>query len=242
ENPCGRRWQGPTTELHRHWWTGPRQPSRRRSLEYASIAARRHRRQGLRQSNSASADQGRRGPADHPEPPQRDQTGLLSEAFLSAAAQDRKLLLSYQGLAAHRHPLRQTCSKFSCRRDPHRRTLLDQVVSPDPSLNIVNCGTSALRSIMTVRSSSRPIARVFRATAAPGCRDELLQRFHSSSAALVNSKVGCLKYRIHRSCVRVRLAGPRRSQGGVWRRVAAITSAGGLLRTYDGLLGSPFSR
>src|SRR5262249_27394235 len=75
-----------------------------------------------------------RGPADHPEPPQRDQTGLLSEAFLSAAAQDRKLLLSYQGLAAHRHPLRQTCSKFSCRRDPHRRTLLDQVVSPDPSL------------------------------------------------------------------------------------------------------------
>ena len=49
---------------------------------------------------------------------------------------------------------------------------------------------------MTVRSSSRPIARVFRATAAPGCRDELLQRFHSSSAALVNSKVGCLKYRI----------------------------------------------
>src|SRR5262249_42355164 len=135
ENPCGRRWQGPTTELHRHWWTGPRQPSRRRSLEYASIAARRHRRQGLRQSNSASADQGRRGPADHPEPPQRDQTGLLSEAFLSAAAQDRKLLLSYQGLAAHRHPLRQTCSKFSCRRDPHRRTLLDQVVSPDPTLD-----------------------------------------------------------------------------------------------------------
>ena len=52
------------------------------------------------------------------------------------------------------------------------------------------------RSVMTVRNSSRPIARVFRATAAPGCRDELLQRFHSSSAALVNSKVGCLKYRI----------------------------------------------
>ena len=47
-----------------------------------------------------------------------------------------------------------------------------------------------------VRNSSRPIARIFRATAAPGCRDELLQRFHSSSAALVKSKVGCLKYRI----------------------------------------------
>src|SRR5262249_54368981 len=99
--------------------TGPRQPGRQRSLEYASIAARRDRRQGLRQSNSASADQGRRGSADHPEPPQRDQTGLLSEAFLSAAAQNRKLLLSYQGLAAHRHPLRQTRSKFPCRRGPH---------------------------------------------------------------------------------------------------------------------------
>ena len=103
---------------------------------------------------------------------------------------------------------------------------------------------------MTVRNSSRPIARVFRATAAPGCRDELLQRFHSSSAALVNSKVGCLKIsnprasrRVGaRSCVRVHLAGPRRSEGGVWRRVAAVTSARGLLRTYDGLLGSPFFR
>ena len=49
---------------------------------------------------------------------------------------------------------------------------------------------------MTIRKNSRPIARVFRAIAAPGCRDELLQRFHSSSAALVNSKTGCLKYRI----------------------------------------------
>ena len=49
---------------------------------------------------------------------------------------------------------------------------------------------------MTVRNSSRPIARVFRATAAPGCRDELLRKFHSSSAAVVNSKKGCLKYRI----------------------------------------------
>jgi hypothetical protein len=29
---------------------------------------------------------------------------------------------------------------------------------------------------------SRPIARVFRATAAPGCRDKLLQRFHSCAA------------------------------------------------------------
>ena len=64
-------------------------------------------------------------------------------------------------------------------------------------LNNGQCGTPASRrSVMTVRNSSRPIARVFRATAAPGCRDELLQRFHSSSAALVNSKVGCLKYRI----------------------------------------------
>jgi quinol monooxygenase YgiN len=49
---------------------------------------------------------------------------------------------------------------------------------------------------MTAHNSSRPIARVFRATAAPGCRDELLRRFHSSSADLVNSKAGCLGYRI----------------------------------------------
>jgi quinol monooxygenase YgiN len=49
---------------------------------------------------------------------------------------------------------------------------------------------------MTVPNSSRSIARVFRATAAPGCRDELLRRFQSSSAALVNSKAGCLGYRI----------------------------------------------
>src|SRR6516162_9882350 len=118
-------------------------------------------------------------------------------------------------------------------------------------LNNGQCGTPASRrSVMTVRNSSRPIARVFRATAAPGCRDELLQRFHSSSAALVNSKVGCLKYRILEPIdaltaevvFEFRLAGPRRSQGGVWRRVAAITSARGLLRTYDGLLGSPFFR
>jgi quinol monooxygenase YgiN len=49
---------------------------------------------------------------------------------------------------------------------------------------------------MIVRNSFRPIARVFRATAAPGCRNDLLEKFHSSSAALVNSKVGCLLYRV----------------------------------------------
>ena len=42
---------------------------------------------------------------------------------------------------------------------------------------------------MTVRNGSRPIARVFRATAAPGCRDELLQRFHSSSACALGSLI-----------------------------------------------------
>ena len=49
---------------------------------------------------------------------------------------------------------------------------------------------------MTVRNSSPLIARIFRATAAPGCRDELLRRFHSTSAALVDRKNGCLGYRI----------------------------------------------
>src|SRR6516165_3552271 len=101
--------------------------------------------------------------------------------------------------------------------------------------------TISMRSVMTVHNSSRPIARVFRATAAPGCRDELLKRFHSSSAALVNSKVGCLKYRILEPADASALEVVR-CQGGVWRRVAAIISAGGLFRTYDGLLGSPFSR
>src|SRR5262249_56147229 len=62
--------------------------------------------------------------------------------FLSAAAQNRNLLLSYQGLAAHRHPLRQTRSKFPCRRDPHRRTLLDQAVSPDPNIFLRIAGAS----------------------------------------------------------------------------------------------------
>src|SRR5215469_5496190 len=47
-----------------------------------------------------------------------------------------------------------------------------------------------------MHDSARRIARVFRATAAPGCRDELLRRFRSSSAALVDGKAGCLGYRI----------------------------------------------
>jgi quinol monooxygenase YgiN len=49
---------------------------------------------------------------------------------------------------------------------------------------------------MTAGNGSQTIVRIFRATAAPGCQDELLRRFHSSSAALVNSKAGCLGYRI----------------------------------------------
>ena len=102
---------------------------------------------------------------------------------------------------------------------------------------------------MTVRNSSRPIARVFWATAAPGCRDELLQRFHSSSAALVNSKVGCLKYRILEP---VDASAPEVVFESIWRDLDAVKVAfgdawhnhicQGLLRTYDGLLGSPFSR
>ena len=88
----------------------------------------------------------------------------------------------------------------------------------------VNCGTLALRSIMTVRSSSRPIARVFRATAAPGCRDELLQRFHSSSAALVNSKVGCLKYRILEP---IDALAPEVVFESVWRDLDAVKVAFG---------------
>jgi len=47
--------------------------------------------------------------------------------------QNRKLLLPHQRLAAHRHALRQTRPKLPCRRSHRRCTLLDQVVSPDPS-------------------------------------------------------------------------------------------------------------
>ena len=77
---------------------------------------------------------------------------------------------------------------------------------------------------MTVRNSSRPIARVFRATAAPGCRDELLQRFHSSSAALVNSKVGCLKYRILEP---VDASAPEVVFESIWRDLDAVKVAFG---------------
>jgi len=77
---------------------------------------------------------------------------------------------------------------------------------------------------MTVRSSSRPIARVFRATAAPGSRDELLQRFHSSSAALVNSKTGCLKYRILEP---VDASAPEVVFESIWRDLDAVKTAFG---------------
>ena len=56
--------------------------------------------------------------------------------------------------------------------------------------------TSIQEEVVTGHNSSRPIARVFRAIAAPGCRDQLLRRFQSSSAVLVNSKAGCLRHRI----------------------------------------------
>ena len=77
---------------------------------------------------------------------------------------------------------------------------------------------------MTVRNSSRPIARVFRATAAPGCRDELLQKFHSSSAALVNSKVGCLKYRILEP---IDASAPEVVFESIWRDLDAVKVAFG---------------
>ena len=87
------------------------------------------------------------------------------------------------------------------------------------------CGNPApWRGEMTARNSSRPIARVFRATAAPGCRDELLQRFHSSSAALVNSKVGCLKYRILEP---VDASAPEVVFESIWRDLDAVKVAFG---------------
>ena len=77
---------------------------------------------------------------------------------------------------------------------------------------------------MTVLDSSRPIARVFRATAAPGCRDELLRRFQSSSAALVNSKAGCLGYRILEP---IDASAPEVVFESVWRDLDAVKAAFG---------------
>ena len=87
------------------------------------------------------------------------------------------------------------------------------------------CGNpTSWRGEMTVRNNSRPIARVFRATAAPGCRDELLQRFHSSSAALVISKVRCLKYRILEP---VDASAPEVVFESIWRDLDAVKVAFG---------------
>jgi quinol monooxygenase YgiN len=77
---------------------------------------------------------------------------------------------------------------------------------------------------MAVRNSSRPVARVFRATAVPGCRDKLLQRFHSSSAALVSSKVGCVKYRILEP---VDPSAPEVVFESIWRDLDAVKVAFG---------------
>jgi quinol monooxygenase YgiN len=77
---------------------------------------------------------------------------------------------------------------------------------------------------VTVRDSSRLIARLFRATAAPGCRDELLKRFRSSSAALVNSKTGCLKYRILEP---VDASAPEVVFESIWRDLDAVQVAFG---------------
>src|SRR5262249_23476402 len=92
-------------------------------------------------------------------------------------------------------------------------------------LNSGHCGTPAsVRSVMTVCNSSGRIGRVFGATAAPGCRDELLQRFHSSSAALVNSKMGCLKYRILEP---VDASAPEVVFESIWRDLDAVKLAFG---------------
>jgi quinol monooxygenase YgiN len=79
-------------------------------------------------------------------------------------------------------------------------------------------------SVVTEQNKSRQIARVFRATAAPGCRDKLLQKFHSSSAALVDSKAGCLKYRILEP---VDASSPEVVFESIWRDLDAVKAAFG---------------
>src|SRR5262245_37730944 len=92
-------------------------------------------------------------------------------------------------------------------------------------LNNGQCGTpGSRRSVMTVRNSFRPVARVVRDSAAPGCGDELRQRVHASSAALVNSKVGCLKYR---SLEPVDASAPEVVFESIWRDLDAVKVAFG---------------
>ncbi len=57
ENPRHRRQQRPSAELHGDGRPGPRQPSRWRGARHAQTAIGRYRRQGLRQRESAPADQ-----------------------------------------------------------------------------------------------------------------------------------------------------------------------------------------
>src|SRR5262245_35730007 len=93
------------------------------------------------------------------------------------------------------------------------------------NLNDGQCGTPASRrSVMTIGNTTQPMAPVFRAPTAQGCRDELLQRFHSSSAALVNSKVGCLKYRILEP---VDASAPEVVFESIWRDLDAVKVAFG---------------
>src|SRR5262249_38305194 len=79
-------------------------------------------------------------------------------------------------------------------------------------------------SVMAVQNSSPPIARLFRATAAPRSRDAVLKRSHSSSAALHNNRGGCLKYRILEP---VDASAPEVVFESIWRDLDAVKVAFG---------------
>jgi len=119
--------------------------------------------------------------AGHPEPQQCYQESLLSQALLPTSPQNRKLLLADQGLAAHRHPLRETRPKLPCRHSPRRCTLLDQAVSPDPRLP-PNC-----RKARTGESSSMSVHARARScfTTVPA------MRYRSSRSSELRSKRQC---------------------------------------------------
>lgn len=73
----------------------------------------------------------------HSQPPERRDARLLPKAHLSPPASHRELLLPYQRLAPHRHPLRQARLQLPRRHLPGRRSLLDQAVSPDPRVVLI---------------------------------------------------------------------------------------------------------
>ncbi len=131
-NPCHRRQQRSAVELHGDWRAGPWQPSRRRDTEHTSITIAGHCRRSTTAKKYASRSRTKalcRSSRTAAAPPRKP----IAPSASTGGDTNRKLLLLHQGLAAHRNPPRQACPQLPSRRYTRRRTLLDQIVSLDPS-------------------------------------------------------------------------------------------------------------